>query len=214
MSTSSGLRLNLGCGLRHLPGYINVDMYGEPDVRHDLEVFPWPWPDDSASEIRLVHVLEHLAQCPRVYRDLWKEMYRICAPAARLHIVVPHFRHDNFHGDPTHVRAVTPMGMTLLSQRFNLKWQNQNAANSPLGLFWEVDFEVVTFEYKPSPDWFRLHPDGKGNSKLLLEESAVMNNLIEEITFDMKAIKPSTSKLKSKEAVSADNNKVAVGSTP
>jgi hypothetical protein len=194
MDAPSGLRLNLGCGLRHLPGYINVDMYGEPDVRHDLEVFPWPWPDNSVTEIRLVHVLEHLGQSPRVYRDIWKELYRICAPGARIHIVVPHFRHENFHADPTHVRAVTPLGLGLLSQRFNRSWEKQGAANSPLGLYWDVDFEIETFAFKPSSDWHRLHPEGRADSNKLLEESAIMNNLIEEITFDLKAIKPPTSK--------------------
>ncbi len=47
----NGLRLNLGCGMKHIEGYVNVDRFGEPDVRHDLEVLPWPWPDDSVSEV-------------------------------------------------------------------------------------------------------------------------------------------------------------------
>ena len=54
-----GLRLNLGCGMNHIEGFLNVDRFGEPDLRHDLEVFPWPWPDDSVCEIMLEHVLEH-----------------------------------------------------------------------------------------------------------------------------------------------------------
>src|SRR5262245_33643898 len=130
MSEAEGLKLNLGCGMRHKPGFINVDMYGEPDLRHDLETFPWPWPDNSAAEIHLVHVLEHLGHSPRVYRDIWKELYRVCAPGAKLHIVVPHFRHETFFADPTHVRAVTPLGLGLLSQQFNLLWKKQGPANS------------------------------------------------------------------------------------
>jgi predicted SAM-dependent methyltransferase len=204
MSTLNGLRLNLGCGQRHEPGYVNVDLYGEPDVRHDLESFPWPWADGSVAEIRMVHVLEHLGQSPRVYRDIWKELYRICAPDAKVHIVVPHYRHENFASDPTHVRAVTPLGLTLMSQRFNRTWAK--AANSPLGLYWEVDFEIVKFTYKPSSDWFRLHPDGKADSNVLLAESAIMNNLIEEITFEMKAIKPPTSKAEGDRVTGAEHS--------
>ena len=56
----SELRLNLGCGAKHLEGYINVDKFGNPDVRLDLETFPWPWEDNSAIAIELRHVLEHL----------------------------------------------------------------------------------------------------------------------------------------------------------
>jgi hypothetical protein len=193
LSAPSGLRLNLGCGARHKPGFINVDMYGEADVRHDLESFPWPWPDDSVAEIEMTHVLEHLGHSPRVYRDLWKEIYRVCAADARLHIVVPHHLHESFFADPTHVRPITPLGIGLLSQSLNLSWGKRKAANTPLGLYWEVDFEIVTFGYKPSADWFRLYPERKTDSNLLLQEGAVHNNLIEEISFDLRAVKPPTS---------------------
>src|SRR6516162_1537826 len=62
----AGLKLNLGCGDKRIPGYINVDKFSNPDLKHDLETFPWPWPDDSVSEILLIHVLEHLGQETRV----------------------------------------------------------------------------------------------------------------------------------------------------
>jgi hypothetical protein len=35
------IKLNLGCGKNPMPGYVNVDKFGTPDVRHDLETFPW-----------------------------------------------------------------------------------------------------------------------------------------------------------------------------
>ena len=87
----TALKLNLGSGQRPRPGYINVDKYGTPDVTHDLEAFPWPWPDDSVSEIVLCHVLEHLGFDANVYFAIMKEMYRVCQANARIHISVPHF---------------------------------------------------------------------------------------------------------------------------
>jgi hypothetical protein len=54
----NGLRLNLGCGAKKLSGFVNVDKFGEPDLKYDLEVFPWPWDNNSVVEILLNHVLE------------------------------------------------------------------------------------------------------------------------------------------------------------
>lgn len=79
------LLLNLGCGENRLPGYVNVDAYGEADVIHDLNKFPYPWPDKSVDGIEIWHVLEHIP-------DWWgafKEMARILKPGGYLHIRVP-----------------------------------------------------------------------------------------------------------------------------
>src|SRR5215467_8699044 len=97
----TALKLNLGCGEKRYPGYVNVDKHGTPDLVHDLETFPWPWDNDSVCEILLYHVLEHLGQQPSVFLGIMKEMYRVCQANARVFIVVPHFRHDLFFHDPT-----------------------------------------------------------------------------------------------------------------
>ncbi|MFB2898134.1 hypothetical protein ACE1CI_34900 [Aerosakkonemataceae cyanobacterium BLCC-F50] len=191
MQTTSmtDLRLNLGCGERHFEGYINVDKYGNPDVKHDLETFPWPWKDNSVIEILLIHVLEHLGQDSKIYLNMIKEMYRICQPGAKIRIVVPHHRHDFFFDDPTHVRVVTPMGLSLFSQRLNRKWIEEQAANSPLGLYLGVNFELIETFYKPSSFWFNLHPEPEVDVAFLLSESAYYNNLIEQIEMVLEVIK-------------------------
>lgn len=190
----AGLRLNLGCGARRLTGFVNVDKFGDPDVKHDLETFPWPWDSDSVDEIILLHVLEHLGQDPKVYLGIMQEMYRVCRGGARIFIVVPHFRHDFFWDDPTHVRAVTPLGLSLFSQRLNHEWIACGAANSPLGLYLGINFELLRTNYRPSSHWFRRHPEPTVNLESLLEESALYNNLIEQIEMELQVIKqPSAS---------------------
>jgi hypothetical protein len=185
-----GLRLNLGCGMNHRAGYVNVDRFGTPDLRHDLETFPWPWADDSVEEIVLEHVLEHLGQDPNVYLRIIQEMYRVCRGGATVQIVVPHFRHDFFHGDPTHVRAITPQGLSLFSQRLNREWIERKTANSPLGLYLGVDFELTEASLKPSDTWFRLHPEPEVDLEKLLFEGSIYNNLIEEIQMTLQVVKP------------------------
>src|SRR5689334_5980472 len=86
---TSGLRLNLGSGQNPRQGFVNVDKFGSPDVRHDLEKFPWPWPDNSACEIVMNHVLEHLGQQTDVFLAIVKELYRVCMNGAILRVNVP-----------------------------------------------------------------------------------------------------------------------------
>ena len=50
------MKLNLGCGKDYIDDWVNVDFYDDSkcDVTHDLEAFPWPWENDSVSEIRII----------------------------------------------------------------------------------------------------------------------------------------------------------------
>lgn len=146
MEVEAPVRLNLGCGVNKLAGHINVDKYGEPDVRCDLEVFPWPWEDSSVDEVQMIHVLEHLGRDPEVFIGVMKELFRVCKRGAKVRIHVPHPRHDNFIGDPTHVRVVNAQVMSLFSRRNCLAWKAAGYSNSPLALYHGVDFETVSAE--------------------------------------------------------------------
>jgi len=186
----SPLRLNLGCGHQKLAGYLNVDRFGDPDFHWDLEQLPWPWADNSISEIRLIHVLEHLGQVPEIYWGIIQEMYRICQPETLIYIVVPHPRHENFINDPTHVRAITPAGLRLFDQQANREWIQKGLPFSTLGLHLGVDLEVVGTYYKPSTFWFQRYPEGAIDQARFIQESLFFNNIIEEIQISLKVIKP------------------------
>jgi hypothetical protein len=186
----SGLRLNLGCGQKRFDGYINVDRFGEPDLRHDLESVPWPWSDDSVSEIIMEHVLEHLGRDATVYLDIWKEIYRVCQDGATIRIAVPHHRHEFFYNDPTHVRAVTAEGMNLFSQRLNRKGAAKGLSNTPLGLYLGIDFEPVDVKLKPSDSWLALHAQNPAAAKFLWQQNALYNNIIEQVDIVLRAVKP------------------------
>lgn len=183
------LRLNLGCGSKLLKGYINVDKYLNPDVKHDLEVFPWPWPDNSVTEILLFHVLEHLGRDPDIYLGIFKEIYRICQPNAEIRIVVPFHRHDDFSSDPTHVRAITPFGLALFSKKLNREWVAKGYSNSTLGIYLGVDFEITKTNYMPSDIWFKMNEGKNYRLEDLLNQSLLYCNLIKQIEIFLRVIK-------------------------
>lgn len=96
------IKLNLGCGLKKINGYINVDnrLPCGPDLAHNLNVFPYPFADNYAAEIIMDHVLEHLDDPLAVLQEL----FRISAPGAKIFINCPHFSGNWAH--PGHKSAI------------------------------------------------------------------------------------------------------------
>lgn len=184
------LKLNLGCGASRLPGFVNVDKFGEPDVRHDLEVFPWPWETSSVGEVVMSHVLEHLGQATDVYLGIIRELYRVCAPGATIHVVVPHPRHDDFLIDPTHVRPVTPEGLAMFSQRLNRMWQEEGYSNTTLGLYLEVDLEITGVTLMYDEPWASRLARGEIEQAEVAHAARMYNNVVKQIAMGLRVVKP------------------------
>jgi methyltransferase family protein len=189
---SPGLKLNLGSGQDPMPGYVNVDKFGTPDVKWDLEVFPWPWEDSSVDAVLMSHVLEHLGQTNEVFFGIIKELYRVCRHGAQIHILVPHPRHDDFLSDPTHVRSFMPESFTFYSKAINREWERTNAANTPLGLFLDVDFTPVSVTQGLSEPWLSQLRAGKITEAEVTEAAKRYNNVVIDITVDLIVNKPPT----------------------
>lgn len=185
------MRLNLGCGQHKLPGYLNVDKAEAcaPDRVVDLEAVPWPFPDDVAEEVVLRHVLEHLGAATDTYLAIIRELYRICRPGAKVTITVPHPRHDDFLNDPTHVRPVTPQGLELFSQARNREWAAKGNANTPLGLYLGVDFEIVSATMVPDEPWRSDLTRGRLDNAGLAQAMRRFNNVIKETEIVLRVVK-------------------------
>ena len=85
------IKLNLGCGDKILPNYINVDIKSErlgqkPDIECDirkLNIFQ----DNYADEILSVHVIEHFWRWEIV--DILKEWVRVLKPNGKMILECP-----------------------------------------------------------------------------------------------------------------------------
>jgi hypothetical protein len=184
------MKLNLGCGFKKLPGYVNVDLSSvcEPDQVFDLENTPWPWENDSVEEIMLDNVLEHLGQTSQAYLAIIKELYRICQAGAKISIKVPHHRHDSAVSDPTHVRMVTVSEMNLYDREKNLEWRKAGIANTPLALYLGVDFKLQDVSYQVDPQFSALvqTPEGRQEFQHLVQHQ---NNVVESVSMVLVAQK-------------------------
>jgi hypothetical protein len=185
------MKLNLGCGPKRLAGWVNVDKFGhfQPDEIVDLERTPWPWPDSSADQLLLNHVLEHLGQSPEGFIGVMREMWRVCKPGAEVRVHVPDPRHESFLGDPTHVRPVTLDTLALFSQEFNRRTLAERAANTPLGLMHGIDFDIVSHEVVYDEPWRGRLERQEITAEQASEAARMYLNVVLEHRYVLQAVK-------------------------
>lgn len=88
------VRLNLGCGDKILPGYVNVDVVESrsgkaPDVICDLRQLS-PFPDSHADEVLAVHVVEHFWRWE--IEEVLREWVRVLKPGGRMVLECPNLK--------------------------------------------------------------------------------------------------------------------------
>jgi hypothetical protein len=171
----------MGCGHNRLDGWVNVDLSPacSPDQVADLEVTPWPWETASVSEVLFNHSLEHIGADPRVFLEIMKELYRVCAPGAVVDIRVPHPRHDNFIGDPTHVRIISPQVLSLFDRALNDQWQAAGEPNTPLAHYTGVDFHIVSAQTLIGEPYRSMYQQGQITQEQIAEALRTSNNVAE-----------------------------------
>ena len=94
------MKLYFGCGRHRVEGFIGVDktQTGQVDVVHDMNVYPYPFADNSVDAVLLINILEHFPDIIKVTEEIW----RICKDGARIRVEVPYYNSAGACQDPTH----------------------------------------------------------------------------------------------------------------
>lgn len=98
---------------------LDIDPSTNPDVVHDLNNVPYPFPDNTFDEIHAYEVLEHVGK-----QGDWKawfaqadELWRILKPDGLLIGTVPAWDSPWAWGDPGHTRVLTQGTFLMLSRK-------------------------------------------------------------------------------------------------
>lgn len=98
------IRLDFGCGRSKAPGFLGVDIikFDGVDFVIDLKdtTKKWQWDDNSVTEARASHFVEHLTSDERVH--FVNELHRILIVGGKCQVITPHWSSNRAYGDPTH----------------------------------------------------------------------------------------------------------------
>lgn len=180
------MKLNIGGGYKRYDGFLNVDNdpLTNPDFVMNLETDKFPLPDNSVSEIKAYHILEHIGEG---FYHLMQEMYRVCKDGAIIDIQVPHHRSEVHYGDPSHVRFISTEILRQFSKKRNLWHMKQWNSSSGFGIKCNVDFELIDFEFIVSERWRKRFENM--TEEEILEVSSNYNNVYDEMHCKLQVIK-------------------------
>jgi hypothetical protein len=112
-------RLGVG-GSHEWVGLHTLDFNADhkPDTVHDLNVFPYPFEDNSADQIHAYEVVEHLGQQGdfTAFFAFWSEIWRILEPGGFFMGTSPLWSSPWAWGDPGHTRIISRECLTFLCQ--------------------------------------------------------------------------------------------------
>ncbi len=126
------MKLNLGCGRRPIPGYVNADIRSGEGVDCIFDAQEtWPFPTASFEEVRAHAVFEHLPH----WESALLEAARVLKPGGILDVLVPY----GWRGIalPFHLRAFDERTFDLFTDPYRYRGSD---------LRWHVKDDIGTLE--------------------------------------------------------------------
>ncbi len=171
MTQPKELRLNLGAGQTHIPGFINIDISKKADISLDLGKDSLPFPDGSIDLIFTYHTLEHIPD----YLFCLSEIYRLLRHGGRLLVGVPYVTLTEYNlVNPYHLHNFNEHSFDFFDPD---KLKGSASENNPVvfrKVFHHFNY-LPEFAFWPLPmrDWARRH----------------LFNVVRDIHFGLLAIK-------------------------
>ncbi len=174
--TAKPIKLNVGCGRNILAGWINLDSMPLPgvDIVFDLESCAArriPLPDDSAEELLLSHVIEHIHNI----LPMMEELHRVARPDAKMTIRVPYGSSDDAYEDPTHIRRCFVGSFGYFSQPY----------------YWRADYGYRG-DWQPKRVTLGVEKRFAQNKNVnqIMEMVMHRRNIVKEMVVELLSIKP------------------------
>ncbi|RKY33210.1 MAG: hypothetical protein DRP74_00730 [Candidatus Omnitrophota bacterium] len=139
------IKLNLGCGDNKLPGFVNIDITGHPDLYWDLE-HGIPFPNDSVDYVLAKHSLEHLSNHFFIMSEIW----RVLKPGGIFEFEFPSTKGQGAFGNPTHKSLWNAVTIQFFCED-NLRKSH----------FIYPKFEIEKLEEYDDPEWDVVYLVGK-----------------------------------------------------
>lgn len=181
----TGLKLDLGCGLRPTPGFRGVDVAEGDGVDYQVDLFQYPWPfaDRSVREVVSNHLIEHIPHYRPEYNGVdgfwmfFNELHRICQKNATVRLTCPYAKADRGFWDPSHTRYIHEVNFYYLSP---LWLEQQGLTQYPVN----CHFEVVTINGVGVPDDIQNR-----NMEMQAQARSYYWNAITDLEVILKAVK-------------------------
>ena len=145
--STAELCLDLGSGPRPADGFQGVDMV-EGVTDHCLVLDNgdrWPWEDNSVSQLRSSHFIEHIRADTVYGKDafffFFDEAYRIAKPGATFQLIWPDLQSERAFQDPTHRRFIPRLSLLYLDKA----WRKQTGLDH-----YNVQCDWVTESVNPT----------------------------------------------------------------
>ena len=147
MMPSEQVRLNLGAGQTFIPGFVNVDISSNAEVRLDLSEERLPFENDSVDLIFSYHTLEHIPN----YLFALSEIYRVLKHGGRFLVGLPYLTLTKYNlVNPYHLHHFNEYSFDFFD---NTKIKGSASEENPI-LFTKVFHRfhyLGLFRFFPSP---------------------------------------------------------------